>query len=100
MGALIPASDWLDFYLLSPLARTLARVGYTDFVGSITTGSRWGAFGWYPIATIDGFPGGRVWLVSSPLGSFAVYASYCLAKLSWALLRSNPTRDNQAKAGE
>jgi len=32
-------------------------------------------------------------------GHFMLY-SLCLAKRSWALLRSNPTRDNQARAGE
>jgi hypothetical protein len=41
MGALIPASDWLDFYLLSPRTCVLARVDYKDLVGFITTGSRW-----------------------------------------------------------
>ena len=47
MGALIPASDWLDFYLLSPRTCTLARVGSSDSSGSRIAGA-----------------GGRVWLVS------------------------------------
>lgn len=32
--------------------------------------------------------------------SRACYNNPCLAKQSWALLASNPTRDNQARAGE
>ena len=41
MGALIPASEWMGFYLLSPQCCTLARVGYTDFAGFVIAGSRW-----------------------------------------------------------
>jgi len=59
-----------------------------------------GAFGWYRLTAIEAFPGGRVWLVPGSVGRSAGYASCCLAKRSWALLRSTPTRDNQAKAGE
>ncbi len=40
-GALIPASDWLDFYLLSPCTCALARGSCTDCAGFITIGSRW-----------------------------------------------------------
>jgi hypothetical protein len=59
-----------------------------------------GAFGWIPVATIEAFPGGRVWLDLHRIRHAAGYASCCLAKRSWALLRSNPARDSQAKAGE
>jgi hypothetical protein len=34
-----------------------------------------GAFGWYPIAAIGVFPGGRLWLVSGRFGPFAGYVS-------------------------
>ena len=37
----IPARDWLGFYLLSPGSRTLARVDYMDFAGFVRAGSRW-----------------------------------------------------------
>ena len=63
MGALIPASEWLDFYLLSSLAEALARACQTDFAAFDVAGSRWarlagirsrrstcvpvGAFGWF-----------------------------------------------------
>jgi hypothetical protein len=40
-GRVIPASDWLDFYLLSPRTCMLARVGLADFADFITAGSRW-----------------------------------------------------------
>lgn len=62
-GRVIPASEWLDFYLLSPRTWRLTRECATDCAGMIAAGSRWarlagigsrrsrrfpvGAFGWY-----------------------------------------------------
>ena len=40
-GRVIPASDWLDFYLLFPRSCSLARGGCADFVGFGIAGSRW-----------------------------------------------------------
>ena len=99
MGALYqPVIGWISTCYLLDLARWQGVV--RGFCGFRDRREPVGAFGWYPLALIDVFPGGRVWLVSGPIGSLAWYASCCLAKRSWALLRSNPTRDSQAKAGE
>jgi len=85
MGALIPASDWLEFYLLSPRTCTLARGSAADCAGFRIARSRWarlagirsrrstcfpvGAFGWYRARSVP-------WQGMLP----------CLAKRSWALL--------------
>jgi len=63
MGALIPASEWLDFYLLSSLGKALARSCQRDSAARNVAWSRWarlagiasrrsawfpvGAFGWF-----------------------------------------------------
>ena len=58
----------------------------TDFAGFDVARSRW--------ARLAGF---GIWSASEAISS---YPSPCLVKRSWAMLRSNPTRDNQARAGE
>jgi hypothetical protein len=50
MGALIPASEWLDFYLLSPLGCRLARTDQTDFAGFVVARSRWARLAGFEIA--------------------------------------------------
>jgi len=47
MGALIPASEWLDFYLLSRFVAALARVLPEGLCGLRCCREPVGAFGWF-----------------------------------------------------
>ena len=47
MGALIPASEWLNFYLLSRLVAALARVLSEEWCGLERCRGPVGAFGWF-----------------------------------------------------
>jgi hypothetical protein len=55
MGALIPASEWLDFYLLSRLDSLLTRGSWNDFAGFCVAQSRWARLAGFEIA--NGFFG-------------------------------------------
>ncbi len=54
MGALIPASEWLDFCLLSSFVDVLARSCQWDFAARDVAGNRWARLAGFGVWSASG----------------------------------------------